>query len=102
MTEIVIRIEHNKDNDKLQIGIMPRDENPTIVEKDVFLGLLPLVQSLLKQVLGQEGFRDKPNDESTLVDKTGAPLSEDYMVSNGMIEPETGAEIIDAKTGERR
>lgn len=102
MTEIVIRISHNQSNDKLEISLLPRDENPTLVEKDVFLGLMPHVQSLLGQLLKQEGFRDnKKQEENPLVDKTGTPLSEDYMISNGMVEPETGAERLDARTGER-
>ena len=102
MTEIVIRISHDAKTDKLEISLLPRDENPTLVEKDVFLGLMPHVQSLLAQLLKQEGFRNNQKEESALVDKTGAPLSEDYMISNGMIEPEGGAEVIDPRTGDRR
>lgn len=102
MIEIVISIQHIKENDKLEIGLKPRDNDPSLVEKDVFLGLMPHVQSLLQQLLGQESFNKKENKESELVDKTGAPLSEDYMISNGMVEPETGPEIIDTRTGERR
>jgi hypothetical protein len=104
MTEIVIRISHNDKSDKLEIALLPRDENPTLVEKDVFLGLMPHVQSLLGQLLKQEGFRDnkKEKEENPLVDQMGAPLSEDYMISNGMIEPEGGAEVIDPKTGDRK
>jgi len=102
MTEIVIRISHDAKTDKLEIALLPRDENPTLVEKDVFLGLMPHVQSLLGQLLKQEGFRNKDKEENALVDKTGAPLSEDYMISNGMIEPEGGAEVIDPRTGDRR
>ncbi len=104
MTEIVIRISHNDKNDKLEISLLPRDENPTLVEKDVFLGLMPHVQSLLGQLLNQEGFRNnkKDREENPLVDQTGAPLSEGYMVSNGMIEPEGGAEVIDPRTGDRK
>ena len=102
MTEIVIRINHDDKTDKLEISLLPRDENPTLVEKDVFLGLMPHVQSLLGQLLKQEGFRNKDKEENALVDKTGAPLSEDYMISNGMIEPEGGAEVIDPRTGDRR
>lgn len=102
MTEIVIRISHEEKSDKLEISLLPRDENPTLVEKDVFLGLMPHIQSLLAQLLKQEGFKDKKKaDENPLIDKTGAPLSEDYMVSNGMIEPEGGAERIDPRTGDR-
>jgi len=104
MTEIVIRISHNDKSDKLEISLLPRDENPTLVEKDVFLGLMPHVQSLLGQLLKQEGFRDnkKEKEENPLVDQMGAPLSEDYMISNGMIEPESGAEVIDPRTGDRK
>lgn len=102
MIEIVISIEHLKENDKLEIGLRPRDNEPSLVEKDVFLGLMPHIQSLLQQLLGQEDFRKKQNKEDELVDKTGAPLSHDYMVSNGMIEPDTGPETIDPRTGERR
>jgi hypothetical protein len=100
MVEIVIKIEHNKDTEKLSISVSPRDTDPTLVEKDVFLGLMPLIHSLLAQILGQEGFK-KP-DETDLVDKQGNKLSEDYMVANGMIEPESGPEIVDPKTGEQR
>ena len=101
MIEIVISIQHVKESDKLEIGLKPRDNDPSLVEKDVFLGLMPHIQSLLQQLLGQEDFKSK-RDESALVDKSGAPLSEDYMVSNGMIEPEGGPEIIDPKTGDRK
>lgn len=100
MVEIVIKIEHQKDTEKLSISVAPRDNEPTLVEKDVFLGLMPLVHSLLAQVLGEEGFK-KP-DESDLVDKQGNKLSEDYMVANGMIEPESGPEIIDPRTGDKK
>lgn len=100
MTEIVIRIEHNQKDEKLNISVLPRDNEPTLVEKDVFLGLMPLVHSLLAQILGQEGF--KAPDKSDLVDKQGNSLSEDYMVSNGMIEPEGGAEVVDPRTGEKK
>lgn len=102
MIEMVIRIKHIEQSDKLEIGLHPRDENPSLMEKDVFLGLMPHVQSLLTQLLGQEGFKKNEKSEDQLVDKTGAPLSEDYMISNGMVEPDSGPEVIDAKTGERR
>jgi hypothetical protein len=101
MTEIVIRINHEEKNGKLEIGLFPRDENPSLVEKDVFLGLMPHIQSLLQQLLGQEGFKGK-KEENPLVDKSGAPLSQDYMVSNGMIEPEGGPEVIDPRTGDKK
>jgi hypothetical protein len=100
MTEIVIRIEHNKTDEKLNISVIPRDNEPTLVEKDVFLGLMPLVHSLLAQILGQEGF--KSPDKSDLVDKQGNALSDDYMVANGMVEPEGGAEVVDPRTGEKK
>jgi hypothetical protein len=100
MTEIVIRIEHNQTDEKLNISVIPRDNEPTLVEKDVFLGLMPLVHSLLAQILGQEGF--KTPDKSDLVDKQGNALSEDYMVANGMVEPEGGAEVVDPRTGEKK
>lgn len=100
MVEIVIKIEHNKETEKLSISVGPRDNDPSLVEKDVFLGLMPLVHSLLAQVLGEEGFK-KPQ-ESDLVDKQGNKLSEDYMVSSGMIEPEGGAEIVDPRTGDKK
>lgn len=100
MTEIVIRIEHNQTDEKLNISVIPRDNEPTLVEKDVFLGLMPLVHSLLAQILGQEGFK-APN-KSDLVDKQGNALSEDYMVANGMVEPEGGAEVVDPRTGEKK
>lgn len=96
MVEIIIRIEHNAETDKLSIALSPRDGDPSLVEKDVFLGLIPHIQSLLSQLLGQEGFRANKSD---LVDKQGNAVSEDYMVANGMIEPDSGSEIIDAKTG---
>lgn len=102
MIEIVISIEHIEENDKLEIGLKPRDNDPSLVEKDVFLGLMPHVQSLLQQLLGQESFTKKKDKESELVDKTGAPLSDDFMVTNGMIEPEAGPEIIDPRTGDRK
>lgn len=100
MVELVIKIEHNKKDEKLNISVEPRDNEPTLEEKDVFLGLAPLIHSLLSQILGEEGF--KRPQKSDLVDKQGNKLGEDYMVANGMIAPEEGPEVIDSKTGDKK
>lgn len=98
MIELSVRIKAAEDSDKIHIDLIPNHFDATVVEKDVCRGLYPLVAELLNKVLGQEGFQKSENVESRLVDKTGTPLSEDYMVANGMIEPESGPEIIETKT----
>jgi len=100
MIELTIRIKAAEGSDKIHIDLNPNRFDATPAEKDVCRGLYPLVADLLNQVLGQEGFTRSETVPSELVDKTGVPLSEDFMVSNGMIEPESGPQIIDAKTGQ--
>lgn len=95
---MILKIKH--ENEKINIGLSARDSEASAVEKDVLSGLYPHVSNLLNQLLGQEGFKesDKNQDrkeESALVDKMGVPMSQDYMVANGMVEPESGPEIID-------
>jgi len=94
MIELAIRIQCGKESEKIQIDLNPNHFDATPVEKDVCRGLYPLVAELLNQVLGQEGFK-KDDLESRLVDKSGRQLSDDYMVANGMVEPESGSEVID-------
>lgn len=96
MIELAIRIKCGKGSDKIRIDLNPNKFDATPEETDVCRGLYPLVADLLNQVLGQEGFKKDKIEEGQLVDKTGAPLSDDYMVSNGMVEPEGGPQIIDA------
>lgn len=100
MIELAIRIKCAEGSDKIHIDLNPNHFDATAVEKDVCRGLYPLVSDLLSQILGQEGFNRSQNVESKLVDKSGTPLSDDYMVTNGMVEPESGPQIIDAKTGQ--
>ena len=100
MIELAIRIKCAKESDKINIELNPNHFDASPVEKDVCRGLYPLVASLLNQVLGQEGF--KRSEDPKLVDKTGAPMSDDYMVANGMVEPSEGAEVIDLKQEDRK
>lgn len=100
MIELTIRIKCAEGSDKIHIDLNPNHFDATTVEKDVCRGLYPLVSDLLNQILGQEGFSRSQNVESKLVDKSGAPLSDEFMVTNGMVEPESGPQIIDAKTGQ--
>ena len=95
MIEMILKITH--ENEKINIGLSARDSEASAVEKDVLSGLYPHISNMLNQLLGQEGFKESSSrkEESALVDKAGAPLSQDYMVSNGMVEPESGPEIID-------
>lgn len=100
MIELTIRIKCADGSEKIHIDLNPNHFDATPVEKDVCRGLYPLVAELLNQILGHEGFSRSQNVESKLVDKAGVPLSDDYMVSNGMVEPDGGPQIIDAKTGQ--
>lgn len=100
MIELAIRIKCAKDSDKIHIDLNPNHFDATPVEKDVCRGLYPLVSELLGKVLGQEGFDRLEKEESKLVDKTGSPITDDYMVANGMVAPESGPEIIDIKSNQ--
>ena len=99
MIELAIRIKCAEGSDKIHIDLNPNHFDASVVEKDVCQGLYPLVAELLGQVLGSEGFR---KNENRLTDKTGAALTDDYMVSNGMVEPVEGAQIVDRNTGENK
>ena len=98
MIELAIRIKCADESDKIHIDLNPNQFDATLVEKDVCRGLYPLVAQLLNHVLGQEGFNRAENIESKLVDKAGNPMDQDFMVSNGMVEPESGPQIIDTKS----
>jgi len=99
MIELTIRIKCADKSDKIRIELNPNQFDASSIEKDVCRGLYPLVASLLNQVLGQEGFQK--SDEEKLVDKTGAPLSEDFMVANGMVEPEEGSPVINLNQNDK-
>lgn len=99
MIELTVRIKCAEGSDKIHIDLNPNHFDASVVERDVCAGLYPLVAELLSQVLGNEGFRKKADKEGRLEDKTGNTLTDDYMVSNGMVEPVEGSQIIDRKTG---
>jgi hypothetical protein len=105
MIELGIRIE-NKEGDKINVEVLPYDNEANNVEKDVLTGLFPHVVNLLNGLLGGEGFRkmekiaqEVPSQESPILDKNGAPTSipmdEEYLRKKGLIEPEEGPEIRD-------
>lgn len=102
MIELAIRIKCADGSDKIHIDLNPNHFDASVVEKDVCKGLYPLVAELLNQVLGSEGFRKNEEKENRLTDKTGATLTDDYMVNNGMVEPAEGAQIVDRNTGENK
>ena len=102
MIELAIRIKCGKESDKIQIDLNPNQFDATPVEKDVCRGLYPLIAELLSQVLGQEGFMRGKDSDSKLVDKSGRQLTEDYMEANGMVEPQSGPEIIDLPPAENK
>lgn len=105
MIELAIRIE-NKEGDKIQVEVLPYDNEANNIEKDVLTGLFPHVVNLLNGLLGGEGFRKMekvaesvPEKESAILDKNGAPTSipmnEEYLRKKGLIEPEEGPEVRD-------
>lgn len=102
MIELAIRIKCAEGSDKIHIDLNPNHFDASVVEKDVCQGLYPLVAELLGQVLGSEGFRKNEEKDGRLADKTGAVLTDDYMVNNGMVEPVEGAQIVDRHTGENK
>jgi hypothetical protein len=106
MIELGIRIENQAGTDKISVEVLPYDSDANTVEKDVLSGVFPHVVNLLNGLLGGEGFRKNekvaqtiPEQESTVLDKNGAPTSipmnEEYLRKKGLIEPEAGPEIRD-------
>jgi hypothetical protein len=106
MIDLTIRIENEEGTDKINVEVLPYDNEANNVEKDVLTGLFPHVVNLLNGLLGGEGFRKMekvaqpvPETESSILDKNGAPTSipmnEDYLRKKGLIEPEEGPEIRD-------
>jgi hypothetical protein len=104
MIELGIRIENQEGTEKIQVEVLPYDDQANNVEKDVLTGLFPHVVNLLNGLLGGEGFRKMekvaqaiPEQESAILDKNGAPTSipmnEEYLRKKGLIEPEEGPEI---------
>jgi hypothetical protein len=104
MIELGIRIENQEGTEKIQVEVLPYDDQANNVEKDVLTGLFPHVVNLLNGLLGGEGFRKMekvaqaiPGQESAILDKNGAPTSipmnEEYLRKKGLIEPEEGPEI---------
>jgi len=106
MIELGIRIQNQAGTDKIDVEVLPYDNEANAVEKDVLAGLFPHVVNLLNGLLGGEGFRkmekvaqEVPAKESAILDKNGAPSSipmdEEYLRKKGLIEPEAGPEIRD-------
>jgi len=106
MIELALQITNQVGTDKISVEVLPRDSEANIVEKDVLEGLFPHIVGLLNGLLGGEGFRKTekqaqviPDMESRIVDKNGVPssipMTEEYLLKKGLIEPETGPEVRD-------
>jgi hypothetical protein len=106
MIELALQITNQVGTDKISVEVLPRDGEANVVEKDVLEGLFPHIVGLLNGLLGGEGFRKTekqaqgiPDMESRIVDKNGVPssipMTEEYLLKKGLIEPETGPEVRD-------
>jgi hypothetical protein len=106
MIELGIRIKSDNETGQINIGMSPNHIESNAIEKDVLAGLYPHVANLLEQLLSGEGFKktdeviaELPPRESQVLNKYGTPASipmtEEYLVSKGLVEPADGAEIVD-------
>ena len=106
MIDLAIQIKNEVGTDKISVEMLPRDSEANPIEKDVLSGIFPHFVDLLNGLLGGEGFRKMeklaqaiPDMESRIVDKNGVPssipMTEEYLLKKGLIEPETGPEVRD-------
>jgi hypothetical protein len=106
MIELAIQIKSDDRTQSISVEMVPNDSKACIIEKDVLAGLFPHIVELLNGLLGGEGFRKKekqaqviPDMESRVVDQNGVPssipMTEEYLLKKGLIEPEGGTNPID-------